>query len=172
GRRETLRVLYQETLRHLANLSGSVGDLEEAECCLSKLLAEDPCNEDAGAELMGMFASMGRRTDALRVYQTLAAALDAELGLAPSSEVELLRGQVLSLVAAPSAADMPARPALPIRLGNLPTPLTGFVGRTWERQEIRRLLVPEDTSVPASTRLLTLTGHGGCGKTRLALEVA
>ena len=47
---------------------------------------------------------------------------------------------------------------------NLPEQLTSFVGRDRELAEIERLL--------ASTRLLTLTGAGGCGKTRLALQVA
>jgi non-specific serine/threonine protein kinase len=47
---------------------------------------------------------------------------------------------------------------------NLPAPITGFVGRDRESDEVRRLL--------AGTRLLTLTGAGGVGKTRLALAVA
>lgn len=47
---------------------------------------------------------------------------------------------------------------------NLPVQLTSFIGRTRELAEVRRLL--------ATTRLLTLTGSGGTGKTRLALEVA
>jgi non-specific serine/threonine protein kinase len=47
---------------------------------------------------------------------------------------------------------------------NLPAQLTSFVGRRNEIDEIRRLF--------ATTRLLTLTGAGGCGKTRLALHVA
>ena len=47
---------------------------------------------------------------------------------------------------------------------NLPDELTSFVGRDREFSEIERLI--------ASTRLLTLTGAGGCGKTRLALRVA
>src|SRR5206468_503443 len=46
----------------------------------------------------------------------------------------------------------------------LPDQLTSFVGRDHELGEIERLL--------ASTRLLTLTGAGGCGKTRLALQAA
>ena len=51
-----------------------------------------------------------------------------------------------------------------VRRHNLPEQLTSFVGRDHEISEIDRLLV--------STRLLTLTGAGGCGKTRLALRVA
>ena len=47
---------------------------------------------------------------------------------------------------------------------NLPAQLTNFIGRDHEIAELLRLV--------ASTRLLTLTGAGGCGKTRLALELA
>jgi non-specific serine/threonine protein kinase len=50
------------------------------------------------------------------------------------------------------------------RTHNLPALLSSFIGRRREIAELRRLL--------PSTRLLTLTGAGGCGKTRLALEVA
>ncbi|WP_346779624.1 LuxR C-terminal-related transcriptional regulator [Streptomyces sp. S3(2020)] len=50
------------------------------------------------------------------------------------------------------------------RAGNLPAPLTRFVGRRRDLTEVRRRL--------GATRLLTLTGVGGVGKTRLALEVA
>ena len=50
------------------------------------------------------------------------------------------------------------------RPNNLPLQLTSFIGREAEIAEVKRLL--------AGTRLLTLTGVGGCGKTRLALQVA
>src|SRR5438105_12555348 len=50
---------------------------------------------------------------------------------------------------------------------NLPPELTSFVGRRHEIAEVRRLL-----STILSNRLVTLTGAGGCGKTRLALRVA
>src|SRR5438874_663056 len=50
------------------------------------------------------------------------------------------------------------------RRHNLPAQLTSFVGREREIEEVKRLLT--------TTRLLTLTGAGGIGKTRLALETA
>ena len=57
----------------------------------------------------------------------------------------------------------PTRPtAKPIH--NLPAQLTSFIGREREMAEVKRILT--------TTRLLTLTGAGGCGKTRLALQVA
>ncbi len=50
-------------------------------------------------------------------------------------------------------------------LHNLPLELSSFVGREQECAEVKRLLVE------AKNRLVTLTGSGGCGKTRLALAV-
>src|SRR5262249_52979997 len=57
-----------------------------------------------------------------------------------------------------------AEPAPPARKHNLPFPITSFVGREREMQEVKRLL--------GTARLLTLTGSGGCGKTRMALHLA
>ncbi len=47
---------------------------------------------------------------------------------------------------------------------NLPVQLTSFIGREWELAEVERLV--------STSRLVTLTGAGGCGKTRLAIQVA
>ncbi len=55
-------------------------------------------------------------------------------------------------------------PAPPSRVSNLPVLLTRFIGRERESVQVKQLL--------STTRLLTLTGSGGCGKTRLALQVA
>jgi predicted ATPase len=68
------------------------------------------------------------------------------------------------LVIAGLPADFPAPRTLDARPGNLPVPLTSFVGREEETAEAVRLL--------GRARLLTLTGAGGSGKTRLALQVA
>ena len=62
------------------------------------------------------------------------------------------------------ASEFPALRSLEAAPNNLPTQLTSFVGRAREVAEARRLL--------ATTRLLTLTGPGGTGKTRLSLQVA
>ena len=63
----------------------------------------------------------------------------------------------------PSSAPPPAADAQPASPNLLPVPLTRFVGRERDLQELRSLL--------AASRLLTLTGAGGCGKTRLALQL-
>ena len=139
-------------------------DLDEAERCLRAVLTVDACHEETAAELMGLLAAQGRRTAALRVYQALATALEADLDVAPNGAIEALRARLLAQEAAPRAADRPPRVPLATTPTNLPAPLTGFVGRAWERHEVADIL--------AATRLLTLTGPGGCGKTRLALEVA
>src|SRR5262245_23000976 len=55
-----------------------------------------------------------------------------------------------------------------MRSGSLPAPLDDFVGREAELAEVARLLAGD----PPPVRLLTLTGPGGAGKSRLALEVA
>jgi non-specific serine/threonine protein kinase len=62
----------------------------------------------------------------------------------------------------PAAIESPG--AAPPTRHNLPEPVTSFIGREREMAEVTRRL--------SSTRLVTLTGAGGCGKTRLALEVA
>ncbi|HSR31914.1 MAG TPA: adenylate/guanylate cyclase domain-containing protein [Anaerolineae bacterium] len=78
---------------------------------------------------------------------------------------DLRRSQHLyQLVAADLPSDFPAPKSLDLHPHNLPIQLTSFVGR----EEV----FPELSALIGSTRLLTLTGVGGTGKTRLALQVA
>jgi predicted ATPase/class 3 adenylate cyclase len=78
---------------------------------------------------------------------------------------DLARPQRLSqVIVAGLSADFPPLKSLNIVPNNLPVHLTSFIGRERELAEVKRLL--------SETRLLTLTGWGGAGKTRLALQVA
>jgi predicted ATPase/DNA-binding SARP family transcriptional activator/DNA-binding CsgD family transcriptional regulator len=127
----------------------------------------EPTNEEAHAGLMRLHALSGRKADALRQYELLQEAISQELGTAPSASTRALREEIAS-------GRFPPEAAWPLSVGskevsepprhNLPIPRTSFVGRGRELTEIKRTL--------AMTRLLTLTGTGGSGKTRLALSVA
>src|SRR5262249_24442577 len=86
-------------------------------------------------------------------YPATARRLSQALGLDPAQPSALL-----------AAAHPSKRPEPSVSVGFLPSPLSSFVGREREVIEVRSLL--------ATTRLLTLTGAGGVGKTRLALAVA
>jgi hypothetical protein len=72
--------------------------------------------------------------------------------------------RIFQVVAPDLPADFPPLNTLEAVPNNLPTALTSFVGRDREIAEVKRLL--------ATTHLLTLTGAGGCGKTRLSLQIA
>ncbi len=78
---------------------------------------------------------------------------------------DLSRPQRLFQVIIPDLpSDFPPLGSIDVLPNNLPIQLTSFIGRERAMEEVKRLL--------ASRRLLTLTGPGGCGKTRLALQVA
>jgi len=65
---------------------------------------------------------------------------------------------------APGQAPSDSIPARPARAGNLPFPIASFIGRSAELKRTADLL--------GGNRLVTVTGSGGCGKTRLAIELA
>ena len=159
-RREELRGQHLALLLHLADLSVAHREVEEALRCLRTVLTVDPCHEDAARYLMELLAREGRRSEALEVYRALATALEEELGVSPARETRAVRARLL--------AEAPVALVPAAKRTNLPAPLTSFIGREWERAELTRFL----REGVGGSRLLTLVGAGGCGKTRLALEVA
>lgn len=110
----------------------------------------------------------GRRAEALRAYQQARRMLVEELGIEPSSGLRRMEQLVLAQDPALEATSPPREGAvhrsLPTVGPALPPDATGFIGRVEEIVEVSGLL--------GQTRLLTLTGIGGVGKTRLAIQVA
>ena len=123
---------------------------------LETLVAEHPLRERLWRQLVLALYRCERQADALATYRRARDLLAGELGLEPSEELRRLEQAVLRQDVPPVARRPDGH--------NLPAQLTSFVGREHELAELERLL-PE-------ARLLTLTGVGGVGKTRLALELA
>lgn len=155
-RREAVRQRYRAVLLALGRHYERAGDLREAQAHLDRLIADEPTHEAAHQALMRVHARAGDRAAAVRQYGVLEEALRAAIGVEPSTASRALVDHVRGGLLGP---DPPTEPAT-----NLPSPLSTFIGRDHELT-----VVP---SLVRRNRLITLTGPGGCGKTRLATEVA
>jgi DNA-binding SARP family transcriptional activator len=166
--RERLRQLFLTALERLILVLEREHDYPAAIGCAQRLLRHDPLHEVTYQHLMRLHALSGDRASALRVYHTCTTVLERELGVEPSPTTRDVYERLLHMEAPPAVTS--ARPTLlsSSRLHNLPSALTSFIGRAHERAEMTQLLA----RLASGCRLLTLTGTGGCGKTRLALEVA
>jgi predicted ATPase/DNA-binding SARP family transcriptional activator len=187
ARREALHQLHRSLLLALATQRERAGDFPQAIRTLQQVLASEPGHEEAHVGLMRLHALAGQRHDALQQFERLRENLRRDLDVEPGPASialfeEILAGQIAADKQAPHGverryrsrpatqpslrkrAKVPARGAPPTTLGNLPVPLTSFIGRVRELDELKQLL--------NSARLLTITGPGGGGKTRLALALA
>ncbi|MFF7688487.1 BTAD domain-containing putative transcriptional regulator [Streptomyces syringium] len=127
---------------------------------LTALVARHPLRERLRAAQLRALYRAGRQSEALASYDELRVRLAEELGLDPGPELTALHRSILGQ--APDLTAVPAPTARP--RAQLPTPLTPLVGR--ERA------VAEASALLTAGRLVTLTGPGGVGKTRLAIETA
>jgi predicted ATPase/DNA-binding SARP family transcriptional activator len=134
---------------------------------LRAVLVDEPLHEPAHRALMRLYVDGGRRQEALARFQQLKLGLRREFEDEPDDETRRLYREILTrshdeepdLLPSPDDASSGGGRAL-----ELPQQLTSFIGRERELTEAATLL--------RNSRLLTLTGAGGCGKTRLALELA
>src|SRR5712691_3398850 len=126
---------------------------------LEALVAEHPLRERLRRQLMLALYRSGRQADALEAYQDARRTLVGELGIEPDASLQELERTILNhdprLEIDRRRADV-----------RLPAPATPLVGRTAEIADATDMLRRPEV------RVLTLTGPGGIGKTRLALEVA
>ncbi|MEV8020405.1 BTAD domain-containing putative transcriptional regulator [Streptomyces sp. NPDC086554] len=131
---------------------------------LKELTTVQPYDEPLHALLIRALRDAGRGADALTAYENARRTLAEGLGADPGPELRALHAELLDR-STPGPAGTPGTPpAKPPRRGNLRPRLTSFVGREPELAAIR--------SDMQRARLVTLTGPGGSGKTRLAEEAA
>jgi predicted ATPase/DNA-binding SARP family transcriptional activator len=156
---EEHRVVCEE----LAEAELACGHHRERLALLYKMVSEEPLRERRWALLMMALYRCGQQAEALRSFQRARASL-AELGLAPGPELSALE-QAISRREVPEAAPTARRLAPERSLsGNIPSQLTSFVGREDDLRGVAAAL--------RESRLVTITGPGGVGKTRLAMRVA
>ena len=134
-----------------------LGQHDQLVSTLEDLVRRYPLRERLWAGLMTALYRSGRQADALAAYRQLDAVLGEQLGVAPAPELTQLERRIL--VQDPGLHGLPVLPR-----GNLPVGFTSFVGREDEVGDVSCLL--------GANRLVTPTGSGGSGKTRLAVETA
>ncbi len=154
-----------------------LGEHVEVVAAAEAAVSEHPLREGLWAKLILALYRSSRQADALRAYQRVRAVLADELGIDPGPELVALEGALLrqepALLSRPTTDDgrsaggnqvLPELDPVPNQPNNLPAELSSFIGRELQLTEIDSLL--------GTSRLVTLTGTGGVGKTRLALRVA
>jgi predicted ATPase/DNA-binding SARP family transcriptional activator len=170
---ERRRAALDDLLRARLELGQHHELVADAEMAVS----EEPLREQRWATLMFALYRSGRQADALRAFQRLRSVLGEELGIEPSAELVALEDAILQQkpelsVPPTSETAMAARgPSTPAASGpveplghNLPEAVGPLLGRSDDLTEVGLLL--------SGQRIVTVTGVGGVGKTRFALEVA
>ena len=166
-------LLKREWARRLASGAfATLADYSErrGECALSRDYAQrlvdvEPWREEAHRQLMRLLLAEGKRSAALAQYESCRRILETEFAAKPTAETQQLFEQIKS----ESVDSVPGRGrscAEPLVAQLLPQSVTPFLGRETERTELAEMLANPDC------RLITLTGPGGIGKSRLALQVA
>jgi predicted ATPase/DNA-binding SARP family transcriptional activator len=158
-----LKLAASEDLAEVAITTGRARDVTAE---LERLAVTHPLRERLHELLIRALYADGRQAEALAAYERVRSTLADELGTDPVSRlrelhVAVLRGEPID--PGVSATVVPAAAPEPRGRHNLRAPLTSFVGRTDDVAELSRLLVGD-------TRLVTMVGPGGAGKTRLATE--
>jgi predicted ATPase/DNA-binding SARP family transcriptional activator len=167
ARREALRQARERATLALAALELEAGEPLATVPLIEDLLAGDPTVEEAHRALMRAYAAAGQRDRALRQFARCRSVLETELGAEPAAETialrEAIEGEHRTQAVPVASAVSSARPR---PFYNFPAQPTALVGRDADIDEIQAMLWRQDV------RLVTLTGPGGIGKTRLALQVA
>ena len=136
---------------------------------LEALCRDNPLRERLWELLMLALYRAGRQAEALRAFTEIRDRLVDELGIEPGPSLRDLEARILDhdpslATEQPALALAPSMPSMPSLPGNLPEPLSSFRGRNTELEQVDQAI--------DSSRLITLIGPGGVGKTRLAIAAA
>jgi predicted ATPase/DNA-binding SARP family transcriptional activator len=167
---------YHMALRRLARAHAALGRYDQALEAVQRSVRDDPEREETRRLLMQIFALMGRPQAALRQYRELETILSEARAGGPSRSTRVALAEIcrVSGLPNPTETDRPRAPKPAVAVVSpshrpafrLPASLTQTIGREAAIVQVADMLdTPE-------TRLVTLTGIGGVGKTRLALSVA
>ncbi|WP_344948400.1 ATP-binding protein [Sphaerisporangium flaviroseum] len=186
GRRWQAEQAATRVLGERARAARDRGEHDEAVRLARRVLEIDPLDESAHRSIVEILSAMGNRAGALAQYEACRRTLEQELGVAPDPHTQALRQRIATpghrapvpAVAGGPGTEAPSKGpsgrAGEVETGRpcggsrrrLPRPLTELIGRDAEIERVSARL--RDPRV----RLLTLTGPGGAGKTRLAIAVA
>jgi len=190
---ESLRRSLGEALQQLVQWNTSLGEYERAIEHARRWLALDSLSEPAHRQLMQLYAWAGQHGAALRQYQECVRVLKKEIGVEPEEETTALYKAIRTRQVPPPEITTARRMAsegtpgkgpdlhtthmpgeetkhgdrMETQPGNLPAQSTPFIGREKEQSQLNKRLAEDPYS-----RLLTIVGPGGVGKTRLALQAA
>lgn len=153
--------LRLECREDVADAELALGRHEEVVPELRRLCAEHPLRERARARLALALYRCSRQAEALQVLAEAREAMVTELGLDPGKDLQDLERAILNQ---DPSLEMPA--AGPATSRHLPASSSALVGRGIELAQLQLLVVRDDV------RLVTISGAGGSGKTRVALELA
>lgn len=177
---------FQASRRLVAHLE-QAGEPDRALDFACRVVAADPLREEAHCDLIRLYVATGQPAVARRQYRELERVLREELNTTPCATTRALVERLLREVPAIGGSDTPSKGQRksPRRQKKeemnasdssflpppsfLPPQVTRFFGR---EGEIKRLAERLSSVTPPACRLATLSGAGGSGKTRLALEVA
>ena len=189
--RERLADAYFTALRQLTGCLVRLRRLDQAIDYARRAVQADPLREASYRDLMRLYSLVGRPSAALELYRDLERLLQEAVGAAPSAATQELAQQAVvqaggepdtgrapavkppapspptssvTAVARTTTAEIPGAP-VPARTGSLPMQFTRFFGREEESAALQTLLCERQE------RLVTLSGPGGTGKTRLSIEV-
>ena len=171
------RKYHQKVTSYLGLLAAeekAAGNLDLAIEDLRKLLRLEPWREQAHRDLMRVLVDAGQRGAALAQFEQCRQALAAELDVEPTAETIALYEQIKT-GGMPEAqlktknkqvSELSPKPMRASPPNNLQQPPLGFVGRQKEAEQVIQQIVSD------ACRLMTITGPGGIGKTRLSIECA